>query len=179
MCTLWISNATNLSHIDGISKKSISNTLVEAILPSPCVLVYKRLDDNKFFMKVSELWALEGPPKQSRSFCRVWSRSIVKFKLKDFRCVLYGCPMRPTLVTSTVWTIIRGWKQFRYYLASPSYVYFLRSLSLKRGWKQSWLYFASPFKNFSVYKLCNTRVMALLHLPCVHFTYAHRFTWSS
>jgi len=29
MCTLWMSNATNLSHIDGISKESISNTLVE------------------------------------------------------------------------------------------------------------------------------------------------------
>ena len=73
MCTLWMSNATNLSHIDSISKESILNTLVETILPLPCVLVYKRLDDGKsFIMKVSELWALEGPPKQRRSFCWVW-----------------------------------------------------------------------------------------------------------
>ena len=110
-----MSNATNLSHI----VSSGFNTLVEAALPLPCVLIYIRLDDN-FFMKVSELWALEGPPKQSRSFCWVWSWSIVKFKLKDFKCVLYGCPMRPTLVISTVRTLIRGWKLFCLHLASPS-----------------------------------------------------------
>ena len=56
MCTLWMSIATNLSHIDSISKESILNTLVETILPLPCVLVHKRLDDGKsFIMKVSEL----------------------------------------------------------------------------------------------------------------------------
>ncbi len=53
-----MSNATNLSHIDS----SDSNTLVEAALPLPCVLIYIRLDD-KLFMKVSELWAMEGPPQ--------------------------------------------------------------------------------------------------------------------
>ena len=51
MCTLWMSNATNLRHIDS----SDSNTLVEAALPLPCVLVYKRLDGKSFIMKVSEL----------------------------------------------------------------------------------------------------------------------------
>ena len=50
MCTLWMSNVTNLSHIDS----SDSNTLVEAALPLPRVLIYIRLDDN-LFMKVSEL----------------------------------------------------------------------------------------------------------------------------
>ncbi len=50
MCTLWMFNATNLSHIDS----SDFNTLVEAALPLPCVLIYIRLDDN-LFEKVSEL----------------------------------------------------------------------------------------------------------------------------
>ena len=90
-------------------------------------------------MKVSELWVLEGPPKQSRSFCRVWSRSIVKFKLKDFRCVLYGCPTRPTLVTSTVRALIRWWKQSCLYHASSftkdlTTIYLWRSLNCER-WK--------------------------------------------
>ena len=41
MCTLWMSNATNLSHIDSISKEFILNTLVEAILRLSCVPIFE------------------------------------------------------------------------------------------------------------------------------------------
>jgi hypothetical protein len=91
MCTLWMSIATNLSHIDSLemiscayhyirssqkkfqwilttlffSKDSFFITRVEASLLLPCVPIYELYCSKSFVKdsKASELWALEASPQ--------------------------------------------------------------------------------------------------------------------
>jgi hypothetical protein len=46
MCTLWMSNATNLSHIDSLD----SDTQVKAILSSSCVPIYELYCSENYFV---------------------------------------------------------------------------------------------------------------------------------
>jgi hypothetical protein len=53
MCTLWMSNATNLSHIDSLD----SDTRVKAILSSSCVPIYELYCSENYFVNDTEVFS--------------------------------------------------------------------------------------------------------------------------